>query len=363
MQNKTKMLRKLIFAVIFTVVLTVLLSGCGKDEISIDGKYVATFELEGGTLQTPTSSVKNKINYAYDPGTYVIDPIKISSEYKLTRLGYVFTGWYTDKNCDESTLWDFENTVISKEKLTLYAGWKKAMTFTFYYTDEETNELKELGSYVTSADQTLDTRKVSLTRDGYTLVNYFSDPECTTEWNFNQIHGGTDDNTDVRVYVSYMEGNWAFVNDLATLKSAISSGKSVYLEKNIDCEGAELFFDSFSGEFNGNNYTISNFTVKPIGSFNIYCSIFDTIQKAVIKDVSFANVTYDITGLDLEILSGVQFAALALTCDGEVTISNVNIDGVLKTNYEGELPTELVYDGDTVEITDCNVNITIDRVG
>ena len=81
----------LIFAIILAAVLTLTLSGCGRDEISLDGLYVTTFELEGGVLETPTSSVSTKINFAYHPGTYVLDPCELNG-YKLTRMGYDFTG-------------------------------------------------------------------------------------------------------------------------------------------------------------------------------------------------------------------------------------------------------------------------------
>ena len=79
MQNKTKMLRKLIFAVIFTVALTVILSGCGKQEISIDGMYVATFEFEGGTMQTPTRSRMVTVSASVLPG-WITKPVNAAGK-------------------------------------------------------------------------------------------------------------------------------------------------------------------------------------------------------------------------------------------------------------------------------------------
>ena len=56
----------MILAAILIAVLTLTLSGCGREEQSLDGLYITTFELQGGTLETPTSSVSTKINFAYN---------------------------------------------------------------------------------------------------------------------------------------------------------------------------------------------------------------------------------------------------------------------------------------------------------
>ena len=46
------------------------------------------------------------------------------------REGYEFTGWYTDNTL--TTLFDFENTKMSEESITIYAGWK-ANEYTIVY--------------------------------------------------------------------------------------------------------------------------------------------------------------------------------------------------------------------------------------
>ena len=103
------------------LIAVLILSGCGREEQSLEGLYIATFELQGGTLETPTSSVSTKINFAYHPGTYVLDPTELNG-YKLFRNGFVFTGWYTDHGCSE--LWDMDVDTI-QSNMTLYAGWQK----------------------------------------------------------------------------------------------------------------------------------------------------------------------------------------------------------------------------------------------
>ena len=69
--------------------------------------YVITFDSKGGT-DVPSQEAM----YA----DYVIEPEDPSRE------GYIFTGWYSDENCNY--LWDMENGQIS-QSMTLYAGWEK----------------------------------------------------------------------------------------------------------------------------------------------------------------------------------------------------------------------------------------------
>ena len=354
----------LIFAIILIAALTLILSGCGREEQSIDGLCVTTFELEGGTLETPTSSVSTKINFAYHPGTYVLDPTKLNN-YKLTKIGYDFTGWYTDKELTKK--WDF-NTVIYQEKLTLYAGWEESVniTYTVCYVNEN-GETVELGTYkVKSGAKFKDTSNYASTRKGYTFLNhYYSDPECQDEWDNNFIHPGKDTDLDVPVYVNYIEGTWALVDTLSAFKNAVSAGKNVYLLKDIDCGGATLSFNRYSGELNGNGYTVSNFKTVKSGSAIVSCSIFmDLLDGAIIRDVAFTGVTYEVKSLSSNV-SKIKIAALAASAAGKVTITNVTVQGTVDTDYKGELPEANIFvsdvkDGAVLTVTgENNVDITI----
>jgi uncharacterized repeat protein (TIGR02543 family) len=352
----------LIFTVLLIAVLALTLSGCGREEISLDGLYVATFELEGGTLETPTSSVNTNINFAYHPNTYVLNPCELNG-YNLTRMGYVFTGWYTDKSCSESSRWDF-SSVINTERLTLYAGWKEAIkiTYTVCYTDE-TGALVTLGQYdVLGGDRFDDWRNFAKKRSGYTPLGYYSDPECTVEWDVSFTHPGLDEDYDVPVYVDYMQGVWSFVDNLSELKDEISAGRNVYLTGNIDCGGATLSLGNYSGELNGNGFTISNFKVEKSGKFTVTCALFTRLgDGAVIRDVSFTDVVYDVMG----VTKAFEFAALARTTDGAVTISGVTVSGNLITDFEGEIPDPNVLvqnpSAETVIDDRCSVNVTLNN--
>ena len=224
----------LIFAIILVAVLTLTLSGCGRDEISLDGLYVTTFELEGGVLETPTSSVSTKINFAYHPDTYVLDPCALNG-YKLTRAGYDFTGWYTDKSCTPASKWDF-GTLLTEGKLTdgtltLYAGWKVSvqLTFNVCYVDED-GATVSLGKYDASTNTKFeDWRNYAKGRANHTPVGYYSDPECTILWDDSFRHPGGEEDLDVPVYVGYIKGVWTFVDSFSEFQSALSSGQNIYV--------------------------------------------------------------------------------------------------------------------------------------
>lgn len=354
----------LIFAVILIAVLAFTLSGCGKEEQSLDGLYIATFELEGGTLETPTSSVNTSINFAYHPNTRVLNPCDLNG-YEIFRPDYVFTGWYTDKSCSESSKWNF-NSYITTEKLTLYAGWKKAvkLTYTVSYVDEN-GETVSLGQYdVNGGDKFNDRMNHAKKRKGYTPLGYYSDPECTLAWDADFTHPGGDVDLDVRIYVSYMEGVWTFVDTLSEFEDAISANENVYLTADIDCEGAALSFGKYSAELNGNGYSVSNFKVEKTGKYTVSCALFDNLANgAIIRDVSFTGITFDVMGVD----KSFEFAALALYSTGNVTLTNVTVLGNLLTDYTGELPSLNVFvnaenvSDETVIGDDCTVNVTVNN--
>ena len=350
-------------AILLIAVLT--LSGCGREAQSLEGLYVATFELQGGTLETPTSSVSTKINFAYHPGTYVLDPTELNG-YKLSRTGYVFTGWYTDESCSASSKWDF-NTLLEQEELKLYAGWKKAikLTYTLYYTDAE-GQAVSLGKYeVNSGDKFDDWRNYAKTRADYTPIGYYTDPECTTAWDADFTHPGGEVDLDVPVYVSYMEGKWTFVDTLSAFKNAISANENVHLTADIDCAGETLAFTDYSGEINGNGFTVSNFTVKKKGTAIVSCAIFNSLgDGAIIRDISFSGVTYDATGV-VGNVTKIKTAALAVKV-GNVTVSGVSIEGSLVTNYTGELlasETPMYYETNNentvVTVDESSITVTI----
>lgn len=93
--------------------------------VTSDTEDAGEISVKGQVFVQPTFRVTYDGNgYSYN-GSVTVSASK-ALEYPgiLTRTGYVFTGWYTDKNCKE--LYDFTAEVT--RDITLYAGWYKITT-------------------------------------------------------------------------------------------------------------------------------------------------------------------------------------------------------------------------------------------
>jgi uncharacterized repeat protein (TIGR02543 family) len=335
-----------------------------QDEL--EGKYIATFELNGGKLDIGSTEVNSKINYAYEPESFLIDPATYGN-YKISRPGYVFTGWYKTAECNENDKWDFKTEKITAEKLTLYAGWIKEIVYTFSVCYLDGTETKTLGSYnVSAGDEFEDYRKYADERDGFTSLGYYKDAECTTPWNSDEKHPGGETDTDVKVYVDYLEGEWIIVDSYNKLLNAVGKG-NIYLTADIDCEGKSLHFrNSFKSVFEGNGHKISNFTVEKTGTIRVpKCAIFAELGAgADIRNVSFEDATFNYSEVSSDSIRERKFAALAIDSTGSCTVSNVSVSGKLVTDYEGELTTlnaVLYEESQNAKVTNFTANIVIEK--
>lgn len=344
--------------ILIALTLTLTLSGCSGENADLEGKNIVTFELGGGTLEFKTSSVNTKINFAYYPGTYIIDPAEIPG-YNLYRNDYNFTGWYTSPECNPTDKWNFETTTFDEEALTLYAGWEKAIvySYTLYYVDEGTSV--KLGSYSVKAGEAFeDWRDYASDRANHTAYGYYSDPELTTPWDFTTTHPGGEADLDIPVYVKHIEGKWILVDTYDELMNAVSSSQNVYLTSDIDCEGAELYFSATYGAiFEGNGHTISNFTVSRTGGERIpACAIFkDLTTGAVIRNLNFTGASYSIYDIADNVYK-IKVAALAVSATG-ATVDSVTVSGSFTTDYANANPEVPLPDVNAAffEATDCTV--------
>ena len=352
----------LILLALVAITLTLVLSGCGRGGQNLEGMYRVTFEVNGGKLNIGTTDTE-QLKYAYDPGSYMIDPATYGN-YKISRPGYIFTGWYLSAECNANERWDFAAQKLDVESLTLYAGWEKEIVYTYSICYADGENTVTLGSYTVKAGAKLnDYRNFANTRKDYTPTGYFTDAACTTPWDPETVHPGGDVDTDVRVYVDYIEGTWKLVDSYQALVAAMNEG-NIYLLNDIDCEGQELYFSgSYNRIFQGNGYKISNFIVnKTGGALMPSVSIFNAIATgAEIRDVTFENVTFNF--MDVGNASKLKVAALAKEALGG-TVSNVSITGKIVTNYTGELPTlnEAFYEvKEAADVTGFTANITVEK--
>ena len=371
-----KRLLILISMIVLALTLTTGLSGCSGGTDEFEGKNIVTFKVNGGILNYGTSSTKTSVNFAYDPGTYILDPAKDIPNYSISRSGYDFTGWYTDEACTPASKWDFE-TPFEISSLTLYAGWEKSIrhTYSVYYVDETDGVAVKLGDYnALEGDTFSDWKNIADLRDGYTCVGYYYDDELTIPWDQNFAHPGGEIDLDIPVYACYIEGEWELAGNYDQFKRAISAG-NVYLTADIDFEGREFpVVTSFSGIFQGNGHTISNFKVSKGGTATTpTAAIFKRITStAEILDINFENVTYifnDIKSSTATVTVTPKVAALAVDMQAGAKVKNVTIEGNIETNYIGDIssinslyffdgvPNEAIMAG----VEDVSVQITVNQ--
>lgn len=323
----------------------VSLSGCSKEE-SYEGMTKVVFELEGGVYQNCTLPVINYYDVEEGSSTLIYELGKFSMK-EVQRSGYVFQGWYKTKetvndNVTYSDKWDFETDLISTDGITLYAYWKKAIqhTYNVCYKDEN-NQTVVLGTYEVeySADDKdwmkfNDYIQYANNRYGYTAISYVD--ENGNPWNEDFEHPLGDENLAINVYVKYIEGEYKLIKtaeDLIKYKN-----QNIYLLNDIDMGGKTFSFGDYKKDFQGNNFTISNFSVnyneKESGLIqdfdeptkkSLCVSIFGSLDGANIENVKFENVSVVIsTGYTKTFKIYVSPLSTKIT---ESTIKNVSING------------------------------------
>ena len=367
---------KIIFIALLILTAMLVFVGCAGENDALEGKYIVSFDVNGGTMDFGTSSTTGRVNFAYEPNTYIIDPVDPDSKlkYSISRNDFVFTGWYTSPECKSGEEWDFSKA-FDVETLVLYAGWKPAIRYTYTLVYNDGTDERTLGTYeVNAGDEFSDWLGYSDDVADMTPIGFYSDPELSVAWNNDYKHPGGEQDLDIPVYVKYIEGNWIIVDSYEKLKNSIYSG-DVYLVSDIDCGGAELFFSNdYNKVFEGNGYTVSNFTVKKSGTnVNPASGIFKALgQKAEVKNVKFANVTFkffDIRESTDKVEVKANVAALAVNMAAGAKVTNVSVEGTFTTDYNGDLPCldEVYYskgepdESVTAGVENFTANIIVDK--
>ncbi|MGE7691652.1 InlB B-repeat-containing protein [Lysinibacillus sp. NPDC097214] len=92
------------------------------------------------------------------------------------KEGYLFEGWYKDKELKE--LWDFDQDVVKKD-ITLYAKWKK----TSYVVTFDANGGSEVPSQSVGFGELIKATSTSV-KAGYTFGGWYKDNGLTEAWDF-----------------------------------------------------------------------------------------------------------------------------------------------------------------------------------
>jgi len=151
------------------VIEIVLSAGSARKVIKvvIRKQYTVSFVTNGGTN---VDAIKN-----------VMHGSQIDAPAAPTKSGYVFAGWYTDRNFAEDSLYRFGYQAV-ESNLTLYAKWD-VLTYKINYYIERGNLYKtETVVWNVSPSAPSDPEK-----EGCLFIGWYSDPECTVAFDFSAL--------------------------------------------------------------------------------------------------------------------------------------------------------------------------------
>ena len=290
------------------------------------------------------------------------DPKRGTGAFEISKTKSIFVGWYTERTLrvDEkgraldaygeltsvsgreqaytySGKWDFNTSVLpldankeykSEENvLTLYAAWVPSFVFDIYAENGE-------GGYdLLASKETLEielprwndkTGKMDLKDlpaiDGKT----FKEASLTkdfTEIATGKINGGIDYETGtmqgdgkVEIYTKWMDGVWFNISTPKQFKDNSRIDGCYIINADLDFTGivwsSTLAKESFKGQIIGNGHKFTNITVNQGDTSVMRGGVFGGIDAtAVIKDISFENVTYNMNAGSLK--AGASFGMLA----------------------------------------------------
>lgn len=180
------------------------------DNITVYAKWersdvTVTFNLNYGDDEGTTSSVK--YNHA------------VEEPKEPTRSGFVFTGWYTDKEC---TVWFNFNLPVT-DNITVYAGWvassNEQVTITYKLNYGENATLKE--TKVKIGNRLRASKPDDPSRKGYYFGGWYRDAACTMPVNVDSARA----TVNMELYAKWMKG-YAFEAEYTNLENKPGQGTS-----------------------------------------------------------------------------------------------------------------------------------------
>lgn len=323
------------------------LTGCDDTDIYAS-RVKVVFKLEGGVYRSTQSDVVYYLGEKDGTSKKIYDPVVTSGE-EMTNAEYKFVGWFRDRIEEGDKVvyrnkWDFELDRVGDDGITLYACWRR-YTYNVCYRDDD-GELQVLGEYSVDAGEPFeDYDSFDDARTGYTSLDVYR-TESGEIWDENFTHPGGDEDLAVNVVVDYLKGDYKLVRTARELKA--SRNGNIYLMNDIDFEGEKFAgFGNYRGTLNGNGHAIKNFSIdytsgrdglvtnsalENDGDHNgrnlLVLSLFGNVDGAVVENVRFENVTFDVN-TTFTTTAGIYVAPLALTAKNS-TFENVTWNGALK---------------------------------
>ena len=138
-----------------------------------------------------------------------------------------------------------------------------------------------------------------------------------------------DSNPHITVTIEWLTGDWKVVSKAADLAS-IDSDANYWIDKDIDMDGNSFTFSGYSGEFNGNGHTISNFRTQDRDRSAVAYSQFGFTDGGYLHDIVFKDATYSVTYIQ------------RINLPNYYTVGFISADG---SSYDLSKFTNIVFDG------------------
>ena len=154
-----------------------------NDGVYVDGNNnpVEGYESRGQLNEVTGIPFESSMtSYNKDGGNY----------YAPTFSGFAFEGWYIDDACTQPYTF-----TVMPEGLTVYAKWRQVQYRVFLHPNAVDPETNELDSTLQVGNQAMCFRvdfgekvqDITLTRDDYTLMGWYSDAACTQVFNSSMV--------------------------------------------------------------------------------------------------------------------------------------------------------------------------------
>lgn len=363
-----------------------LFTACGNEqtpyEINDEENYTVSvkYDANGGVFTTNTSVIVDSYDISdmkAQDGVVEIplitpdDKSRENDAFKATKSGYFLAGWYAErtedgKDEDGKTLytygdkWDFEEDVLevdvdktysSQEPvITLYAAWVPLFEIEFYSLDsgEYINSYEYDPSVVKEIkipEWDEETGAVEMynfpENDGYTFNGAYYDEAGTQQIVSVLEHvgevdeeTGTADETVMKVYVDWLEGEWyhIYTVDQFLDNASIKGNYEIHADLDFTDENwpSSLMYGNFTGSIKGNGHKFTNIELKQTNNSKVNAGLFGNLtEEASITDLTFENVTFTIEKGTR--VAGASFGLFAGTLSDGAELSNINIlNGVIQ---------------------------------
>lgn len=306
--------------------------------------------------------------------------------------GYVYSGrWNFDTDLfTVSSDWQY---VEGEYTMTLYAAWIPEFSYEFYQETEDGWELYSsypfnpinLPGDLAISLPSLDAEGVAMQysasfpqADGKTFVAAYTDADKTEAAEDTFYHLGEVDlehgvsvNGITKCYTTWKDGVWF---NISTAEQFIANSRTDgCYEILADLDFTDLTWSaglargSFTGQIVGNGHSFSNISVMQTEVTQTYGGLFGRIAaEAVIKNVSFQNVTYVLASGSRVTPSNFGLFAGELALNA--TVENVSVTGTLQigniyrtADYATYNIGELIGNSTSREIDGITYSITVER--